>query len=258
VADPATDSPGRRSGYGPVAVDRGRAWALASTAELLSRVLDVLFSRQRRLAAGLSAFAVLTALLVPGAVSAQGPANPEVTEALAWDVGQVEPDGRSLQIVYGVSYDCPSGAPQPTLTETATTITIGVQQATYPNENCASLPYPAESITVRLAAPVAGRRIVGPLQGLLSPAVPVIPPQILVKRGKREVQAIPRLLGLAPENALQAIRISGLRTHFCAVGPATGLPRVASQRPSPGRVLVPREMIRVRLAGAGANAARCP
>jgi hypothetical protein len=172
-------------------------------------------------------------------------------------VGQVEPDGRSLQIVYAVSYACPSGTPKTTLTETTTTITIGVQQATYPNENCVSLPYPAESITVRLAAPVAGRRIVGTLQGLPSPAVPVIPPQILVKRGRREVQAIPRLLGLAPENALQAIRISGLRTHFCAVGPPTGRPRVVSQRPSPGRVLVPRETIRVRLAGAGPNAAGC-
>jgi hypothetical protein len=187
-------------------------------------------------------------------VNAEGPAGPEVTEALAWGVGQVAPDGRSLQIVYGVSSGCPSGAPQPTLTETSTTITIGVQQATYPNENCPSLPYPAESIrdtTRRAGCRSEDRRI--PAVPAESGGAATDPRQAWQARGpSHPASSRPRTRERASGD--QDPRSSHPFLHGRSRD-RTAAGRVAAS--IPGRVVVPDETIRVRLAGAGANTARC-
>jgi hypothetical protein len=184
------------------------------------------------------------------------PVDPEVTAPVAWGVGQVGRGERTLQLIYAIT-SCATPGATVTIAETSATVTIGVEQETHPYEQCISAVYPVGTATVRLARPLAGRKIVGALDDLPDHAVPVVPPVIVATRHQRQVQVVPRLIGLAPSDALQALKISGLRTHFCNVPPATGLPRVVAQRPAPGRVLVSRELVHIRLAGSGVDAAAC-
>jgi hypothetical protein len=182
---------------------------------------------------------------------------PVSTGPVPWGVAQVGRGERSLELAY-IPDSCSSGSPQVTVAETLTAVTIDVQQSSFPAENCPSPLFAVAGVNVPLKAPLAGRRIVGTGEGFpASYDAPTEPSILASASGTQSMTAVPRLIGLAPANALQAVKISGLRTHFCAVGPRTGLPRVVSQRLAAGRVVHPGQLVRVRIAGAGVDAARC-
>ena len=105
-----------------------------------------------------------------GGLMARAPFKPNASPAATIYLGQLEsvgPSKRSLRIGYFGQWGgkiCPAIGPMPTVTESATSVTIAIRQQVPTWANCMVDPFsthPYGSLVVKLAAPIAGRSVQG-------------------------------------------------------------------------------------------------
>lgn len=152
----------------------------------------------------------------------------------------VGPAERSLEVVFHTG-GCGSRNNHSTLQETKTTISVSLLREVPTGELICPDIYVIGRIRVELAAPLAGRVIVGP---------PASVPfggggPLWAVTGQAETSVglaplAPRLVGFAPVDAKDALKLLGLKATIDLVRRGRGLSRVVGQSPAPGRV-VPRD-----------------
>jgi hypothetical protein len=145
--------------------------------------------------------------------------------ASAWELVQIGQKERSLEI----SYDL--GACERTAVHNAQnrqTVAISVTSELVDGDGvCPAILY-RRRITIALAAPLAGRHVEGGQQPL-----PEAGPRISL-RDESRFPVVPRLSGLAPQDAAFLLGGLGLHAVVHVVGGTGGYPRVVSQSPAPG------------------------
>ncbi|HEX4365148.1 MAG TPA: hypothetical protein VHZ75_11410 [Solirubrobacteraceae bacterium] len=155
-------------------------------------------------AAVIGAAALLAGSLSMTAAAARQKA-PAASEPVPWEVLSVSPSQRTLRIGYTVA-SC-AGA-NVHVDETKASIRLTVRRPlARPGIACIE-QVRTESVLVGLSAPVAGRRLSGPVRGLGALAGPVGPGMV------PGPVRVPRVVGLRGLDARRALAVTGLRTRF--------------------------------------------
>jgi hypothetical protein len=148
----------------------------------------------------------------------------EVYKPTTWMLLHVSRDQRALVISY-VSGGCGHGG-RAAVDETQASATIAVSQL---EPSSGDVPCTADlrlpTLTVRLAHPLDGRRLVGQARRF-----PMERPDSEARRGDRYLPRVPRLVGVASRDAARALRLQGLRPFVHGAG------EVVRTSPRPGRV----------------------
>lgn len=167
-------------------------------------------------------FRMVRALLAALAVVLIGAAPAAAREGLLdWRIDQVGHDARSLDLIaYGDG--CGFGAGGPRVEETAREIRVRMV-SDLPDDAVCTMVLASYPVTVRLDGPIAARPVVGPRK--LGDDVRL--------RGPGPARA-PRLLGLAPRDALAVVRFHRLRPQVERVADLRTRPRVIGQTPRSG------------------------
>ena len=189
--------------------------------------------------ATVGAVLAVATVLIASAIVAVSPAAAaeERLVPTEWDVLEVGPAGRSLVLYYSVG-GCLGPKARATVTETGTSVTVSVGLETEAPLGTLSL-CPAVlgvgSLRVSLAAPLAGRAILGRPTPDRAPAAWV--GLVTAKNGRAEHKT-PRVIGFSSDDATHALERLGLHEHvrYQRLN-GYGLPRVISQRPAPGRIV---------------------
>lgn len=166
---------------------------------------------------------MVRALLAALAVVLIGAAPAAAREGLLdWRIDQVGRDARSLDLIaYGDGCGLGTGGPQ--VQETASEIRIRMASDLPDDAVCTEL-YASYPVTVRLDRPIGGRPLVGPRKLSGDGSVP--------RPGSRT--RVPRLLGLAPRDALAVVAFHRLRPQVERVADLRTRPRVIGQTPRSG------------------------
>lgn len=170
---------------------------------------------------GAPATALLATAGAPARDNAADPPSPPAGD-VDWRLDQVGRDPRSLELfAYGSS--CLRGRLRPAVDETARAIriTVGSERP----EICTD-DYGAQRLTVALRAPIRGRPVLGPHELTRDP---VRPPGVAGSR-------VPRVLGLAPDDAIAVVRARGLRPQLERVADLRTRARVVGQTPGSGHL----------------------
>lgn len=141
---------------------------------------------------------------------------------LDWRIDQVGRDARSLDLIaYGDG--CGFGAGGPQIQETAAEIRVRMV-AELPDDAVCAMLLASYPVTVRLDGPIGGRPVVGTRKLDDDPLRP-----------DRSVRTrVPRLLGLAPRDALAVVAFHRLRAQVERVADLRTRPRVIGQTPRSG------------------------
>ena len=185
---------------------------------------------------------IALALLALGLAVAP-PAGAAVTQVTArWDVHQVGPHQRSLELLWqGGGCDQPGGG-HAAVSETSRAVTISVRNDVGPGDICPAIAFIAP-LTVKLAHPLRGRVIRGRPR---SPAGTWLTPQPIRPDGRRFV---PRLTGFAPRDARRALAIAADPARFVTHHHPGGRVRVVRQSPRPDFTLEPGGKVQVLFDG---------
>ena len=178
------------------------------------------------------------------------PAGAAVTQVAAqWEVHQVGPHQRSLELLWqGGGCDQPGDA-KATVSETGRAVLIDVRKDVNPTDVvCPAIAFIAP-LTVKLQHPLRGRLIYGRPR---SPASAWLTPQPGRADGRRFV---PRLIGFASRDARRALAIAADPARFVTHHHRGGRVRVASQSPRPGFTLAPDGTVQVQFDGGRASGA---
>lgn len=189
------------------------------------------------------------ALLAPaGSAALSAPSAPGPTLELLttneWVPSETGPGARSVQVSYRSG--CGAGNAHATVRETRASITITVRQETYvyppgsPPISCP--PPPVVTLSVKLSRPLAGRPIYGRSAAVMAE------PLRLRRFGPEGPVAVPSLTGFSPQDAMQALLFTYLRSHAIQRRGA-GLPRVIAQRPAAGRMVPRGSVVQLVMAG---------
>jgi len=212
--------------------------------------MSMLVPRRLRVLAGVAAAAAAVALVPAAGAAVQStgdaaagaiptPGYPTVEQQRPWRLIGSASTGRALVVDPGYGGTC-GGAPRAVATETAARIEVQVLEAVpAPGASiaCPAIARLDPPITVRLARPIAGRKVRGPRQLRPTPFgyVPVRPPEASDAGEGRRI-AVPDLRGLAPGDATTALCLHGLRGVVRGTRGRPGV-RVLRQDPRAGRTL---------------------
>ena len=172
--------------------------------------------------------------LVPALVPAPPPAPPPAPVQVDWRLEQAGRDALSLDLSAYGSGSCLPGRVSASAVESATRIRVTVVVPLAAGELCTT-DYRATPVTVRLAAPVGGRSIVGPRRLPDPRRTPAPPPADPLR--------VPRVTGLAPADAVAVTRLHGLRPQLERVADLRSRPRTIGQTPASGRVTRARAVV---------------
>jgi len=165
------------------------------------------------------------------AVAGGAGALTQVQRPASWDVAEVAPGGRGIDIYYAAG-GC-KGDARGTARETATTVTLTVRQPVTEGGVCTA-DFILGTTRVRLAAPLAGRAIKGrPAPTTLAAEVP---------------RRVPRLVGFSPWEARRVLRVRGMAASVRRSAGGSGLARVVAQSPAAGATLARGATVRLRVA----------
>jgi hypothetical protein len=193
---------------------------------------------------------LLTFALLGATSTAATPAQPQVTEPVAWAVVGSGEDPFNLEVPYslGLGYRSSGcgfvGTQSLKVRETKRSIHITLTRTytpsvpTRPEPAIISCPAPSLAVVqVALKAPVAGRRIYGRSTAAITDDL---------KFGEDgAVTKVPPLLGLAPIDAQRALAVRLLSAGTARIRPGRGLPRVIGERPRAGSDVPPGTVVRL-------------
>jgi hypothetical protein len=179
----------------------------------------------------------IRSIILTAAVFVGSPA----ASARAWELVQVGPHERSLEMRYGRGA-CETATVHNRQTRRTVGISVSyVREHLTGNEMCPAIAY-VTTLKIQLSRPLAGRRVEGEEKiGLRGPYSPT--------RNGSSYRVVPRLTGLAPSDAKILLRGLRLHTAFRVVGRSTGLPRVVSQSPGAGVRDPKNRVVRVNVLG---------
>jgi hypothetical protein len=161
-----------------------------------------------------------------------------------WDVSGVGVGGRSLQLVYTTS-GCLGPGARARVSETARSVSIAVSEAAEkpgPGEAC-TLYLSRAFLTVKLAAAVAGRAILG----RRAKAFPFAGELGALRLGTSADTLVPRVDGLSPADAARTLALYALRARPQRGPRRGGLARVVAQTPAAGTVAARRSVVVVEI-----------
>lgn len=160
-----------------------------------------------------------------------------------WQVAGVGPGQRSLDIIFTVG-GCLGPGARASVRETRTSVTLAVREdapARGGLGQACPLFVGQGTLHVPLAAPLAGRRVLGQ-----SPAGSFIPTGLVVAGGKLRFK-VPRLIGFAPGDARRALEPDRFHPVVTRRSGGGGVLQVIAQAPAPGTPVGAGGVVRLRI-----------